>query len=332
MKSIPRITRDILDVIDAAYSINDQRQMITAVMGSLEKLIPFTSAVFLSIDQKTREFFYTDSITYNHSANVLFLYLTYYAPQDPIVYSKICEHNVNKAFRVTDVISASRLADTEVSRDFHPHIPFFYVLGSFLGSQGDPVGALGLHRSKQDRDFSDKEKEMMTIINPYLSKSLHNIEMLKSKERLSPEVGVVVISDDGSTIYMNSEARRALNGRPSSVLPDPGLSPKPAFFESSGIKYRVRTAELGCFKKAKMIFLSPPSSEHNCRMKLESFNLSPRQKDIALLTVCGLSNREITEQLFITEQTVKDHLQDIFAKIGVHQRSKLIAKILGPQF
>jgi DNA-binding CsgD family transcriptional regulator len=33
--------------------------------------------------------------------------------------------------------------------------------------------------------------------------------------------------------------------------------------------------------------------------------------------------------LFVTEQTVKDHLRDVFKKMQVHRRSELVAKILG---
>ena len=43
----------------------------------------------------------------------------------------------------------------------------------------------------------------------------------------------------------------------------------------------------------------------------------------------GLSNRQIAERLFIAEQTVKDHLHDIFEKMKIHHRSELVAKLLG---
>ncbi|MBI5746868.1 MAG: helix-turn-helix transcriptional regulator [Nitrospirae bacterium] len=57
--------------------------------------------------------------------------------------------------------------------------------------------------------------------------------------------------------------------------------------------------------------------------------LSPRQEEIASLVLQGFSNREIAERLFICEQTVKDHLRDIFEKIQVRRRSEFTAKILG---
>ncbi len=61
---------------------------------------------------------------------------------------------------------------------------------------------------------------------------------------------------------------------------------------------------------------------------LTDFGLTPRQEEVTLLVVRGLSNREVAEELFIAEQTVKDHLRDVFEKVGVRRRSELTAKIL----
>lgn len=63
--------------------------------------------------------------------------------------------------------------------------------------------------------------------------------------------------------------------------------------------------------------------------KISGFRLTPRQEEISKLVMCGLSNRQISERLFITEQTVKDHLLDIFVKVGVNSRTELTAKFLG---
>ena len=38
----------------------------------------------------------------------------------------------------------------------------------------------------------------------------------------------------------------------------------------------------------------------------------------------GLSNKEIGEKLFITEKTVKNHLTNIFQKLGVSDRTQAL--------
>ena len=51
--------------------------------------------------------------------------------------------------------------------------------------------------------------------------------------------------------------------------------------------------------------------------------LSEREKEIVQLVAQGYRNKEIGEKLFISEQTVKNHLHNIFDKLGVSDRLEL---------
>jgi two-component system nitrate/nitrite response regulator NarL len=51
--------------------------------------------------------------------------------------------------------------------------------------------------------------------------------------------------------------------------------------------------------------------------------LSDREKEIVQLVAQGFRNREIGEKLFMSEQTVKNHLHNIFDKLGVSDRLEL---------
>ena len=51
--------------------------------------------------------------------------------------------------------------------------------------------------------------------------------------------------------------------------------------------------------------------------------LSHREHAIVSLVAQGLKNRELAEKMFITEQTVKNHLHNIFDKLGVSDRLEL---------
>jgi two-component system nitrate/nitrite response regulator NarL len=51
--------------------------------------------------------------------------------------------------------------------------------------------------------------------------------------------------------------------------------------------------------------------------------LSDREKEIVHLVVQGFRNKEIGVKLFISEQTVKNHLHNIFDKLGVSDRLEL---------
>ena len=51
--------------------------------------------------------------------------------------------------------------------------------------------------------------------------------------------------------------------------------------------------------------------------------LSRREREIVCLVAQGFRNREIADKLFISEQTVKNHMHNIFEKIGVQDRLEL---------
>jgi DNA-binding NarL/FixJ family response regulator len=57
--------------------------------------------------------------------------------------------------------------------------------------------------------------------------------------------------------------------------------------------------------------------------------LSEREKQIAFLVAQGMKNKAIGEQLSITPNTVKRHLQSIFSKTGVRDRLELAVMALG---
>jgi DNA-binding NarL/FixJ family response regulator len=51
--------------------------------------------------------------------------------------------------------------------------------------------------------------------------------------------------------------------------------------------------------------------------------LSQREREIVSLVAQGFKNKEMAEKMFISEQTVKNHLHNIFDKLGVSDRLEL---------
>jgi LuxR family maltose regulon positive regulatory protein len=54
--------------------------------------------------------------------------------------------------------------------------------------------------------------------------------------------------------------------------------------------------------------------------------LSPRELEILGLIAQGLSNREISERLFLSLHTVKAHTRNIYGKLGIHSRTQAVAR------
>lgn len=54
-------------------------------------------------------------------------------------------------------------------------------------------------------------------------------------------------------------------------------------------------------------------------------DLTDREREVLLLMVEGLNNREIGERLVISSSTVKNHVSSIFAKLGAVSRTQAVA-------
>jgi PAS domain S-box-containing protein len=59
--------------------------------------------------------------------------------------------------------------------------------------------------------------------------------------------------------------------------------------------------------------------------------LTPRERDVLQLLTEGLDGAAIAERLFLSPATVRNHIQHILAKLGVHSRVEAVALALRPR-
>lgn len=67
--------------------------------------------------------------------------------------------------------------------------------------------------------------------------------------------------------------------------------------------------------------LNSPKKESNTPVNI----LSPRELEVILLMVRGLSNKEIAGSLYISEHTVKNHISNIFQKLNLSDRTSVVS-------
>jgi DNA-binding CsgD family transcriptional regulator len=58
--------------------------------------------------------------------------------------------------------------------------------------------------------------------------------------------------------------------------------------------------------------------------RVEQLGLTPRELDILEAMAAGLSNREIAERLFVSENTVKTHAGRVFDKLAAKRRTQAV--------
>jgi NarL family two-component system response regulator LiaR len=71
---------------------------------------------------------------------------------------------------------------------------------------------------------------------------------------------------------------------------------------------------------------SPPPAEPFApdAARLEKLGITPRELEILDLIASGLSNREIADRLFVSENTVKTHASRLFDKLGARRRTQAV--------
>lgn len=65
---------------------------------------------------------------------------------------------------------------------------------------------------------------------------------------------------------------------------------------------------------------------HEANITIEQEVLSSREYEVLKLIAQGHSNKEIAERLFVSVNTIKSHIQKIFEKLEVQNRTQAIVK------
>jgi DNA-binding CsgD family transcriptional regulator len=85
-------------------------------------------------------------------------------------------------------------------------------------------------------------------------------------------------------------------------------------------------ADAGHGPIAVVVELAEPQA--TASLLLSAHGLTPREADVARLVLRGLSTTAIAESLYISRNTVQDHLKAVFDKTGVHSRRDLVGQFL----
>ena len=97
-----------------------------------------------------------------------------------------------------------------------------------------------------------------------------------------------------------------------------------ALFAGFGIWLGLRLTRARERVIVREVAVPAPSTFVRDARRLESFGITPRELEILELIASGLSNREIAERIFVSENTVKTHSSRLFDKLGARRRTQAV--------
>ena len=76
-----------------------------------------------------------------------------------------------------------------------------------------------------------------------------------------------------------------------------------------------------------VIVIEPAGFKEMAWLHTAAYGLSPREEEVVGFVVRGASTRQISQALYVTEDTVQKHLQNVFEKVGVRSRRALVKRL-----
>ena len=72
------------------------------------------------------------------------------------------------------------------------------------------------------------------------------------------------------------------------------------------------------------VMVAAPANFERDQRKVESLGITPRELEILELMAAGLSNKEIAQRVYVSENTVKTHSSRVFDKLGARRRTQAV--------
>jgi DNA-binding CsgD family transcriptional regulator len=235
---------------------------------------------------------------------------------------------------------------------------FGQVSSAFI--DGSLWGGMDLMREAGDPDFTSREISLVERIAPHVGTGLKAaaLRTRATAEQDAPDApGVLTPDRSGCVVSHTPSAERWLrdledlhpawweDGFPIAVRMVAGALNRalnPQSERDSNLVPRLRTrarsgqwlALYGSLTESSLgrpsetvIVIGPAKPEDVAWLNVAAYGLSPREEEVIRLVVRGLSNRQISQRLFISENTVQRHLSNIFEKVGVRSRKALLKRL-----
>jgi DNA-binding CsgD family transcriptional regulator len=341
-------------------------RFIETVLSDLDELFNIKLVVYTIFDKEANDKYFVKSIHSHHIPfSILKEYRDSFYDVDPFFSGKDFIKNTKKLKYVlcSSDLEHFTFNNSDYEHFLRKHgITNQCVIGGtnrIFTNFNNSIHALSLFTTSEDASFSDYEIALFEKVGRAFSKSTglykrylmqNHTNALLLSEFSAQNVGITILSQDKEIICSNPEFFSlsgylsssttpkhimgdllALNGDDSQME---ATTPFKKVFHAKNIRIEIerkRALQLLNSTLITKIQLSPVSSSYDVNQTLallsNTYHLTQREAEIAMLAQKGMSNAEISEQLFISLSTVKTHIRNIFHKTDVSSRPELFSLI-----
>jgi DNA-binding CsgD family transcriptional regulator len=212
----------------------------------------------------------------------------------------------------------------------------------FHASDGTCWGGAGMARAGQD--FTDREITFLTALAPTLATATRLAVLSEAQQRSTGgHPAIVLVGSRGEVRATTAAAQEwqerldeIATGRFVMMMQVMAVGARAS--ASGGFRARVPDARgrwalleasplLGGEEGQVAVIIGPVTGNQLMGLLLAAYELTPRERQICSYVVAGRSTADMAEQLFISANTVQDHLKSVFAKVGVRSRGELVARL-----
>jgi DNA-binding CsgD family transcriptional regulator len=355
-RSAERIRQEIIRLCHAGL---DSKTFRVESVKSLRKVIPVDATFFATADPATLLFTgaVLDDVLTQATAQFL---ENEFLEDDSVKFARLARGGspVDSLGVATsgELASSPRYREILAPMDLGDELRAALVVGSKCW------GFMCLHRERASPNFTPAEAAFLAKLTPHLAEGLRTALLIGDARATTfqPEgPGLVLLEDDLSLAAITPAAESWLAEVPESAWPSSLELPDAVYavaarllaLERGGYappdlmpRVRLRTAS-GRWLVLHASRLRAPGTEGQIAVILEearpaeiapliveAYGLTKREAEITKLVLRGLSTAEVSGELHITPNTVRDHFKSIFDKVGVRSRRELVGQVFAQHY
>lgn len=350
--------KDYEKLIQLLSRVHDYENDIrTTILQTLQELFRDYSMAFFLTDENEQ---FVNPVSVNISAETMSIYEKYYYKTD-IFHTSNIEKNLLKKniIQITDIMPINAFENTEFYSDLLRKMGVYDEIALPLNYQNRLLGIIGIMKPKCYGNFTEKEiqsadiirKSVMPCLKEYLDrlKTQHQSSLILNCTNEAP-IGIIVFDSNFKVMHYNQSAIRFVNdifGKDNDsqfnedlikMLSDKlyfqSFNSNTALYTSiQNYSFKIVPFAAPSFTRGFNTFYTVYILKNNDSNAIDYnrlktlYNLTKRECEIICMISQGYSNKRVADELYLSEHTVKTHMQNIFRKMESNSRTEVLHKI-----